>query len=168
MISEPQIEDRKDQHYAGIRTKVTMPKLPEVIPQLIAETVGWLKAQGVEPSGAPFIRYHVINMEADMDIEIGWQVANNLSGDDRISTVVIPAGRYGTLIYKDATKGIEGNRALIEWAKKKGLEWDAWDTENGHAFRSRLEFFLDGPDDDPDPANWNTQVAVRLADDYSG
>ena len=78
---------------------------------------------------------------------------------------VIPAGRYATLIYRDVNKGIEGNRALIEWAGANNLEWDAWETEKGHAFRSRLEFFLSGPDDNPDPAQWDTEVAIRLADD---
>jgi len=80
---------------------------------------------------------------------------------------VIPTGRYAALIYTDVTKGIEGNRVLIEWAKEKGIEWDAWDAANGHAFRSRIESFLTEPADEPDQAEWETEVAIRLAGDQS-
>jgi len=165
MITEPKIETRKEQGYVGIRTQVPMQKFPEVIPQLIGETAAWLEKQGAVPSGAPFMRYHVIDMQGEMDVELGWPVNTTLSGDHRIINGIIPAGRYGTLIYTDVTKGIEGNRALIEWAKAEGIEWDAWDVEAGHAFRSRIEFFLDGPDDDPNPTNWRTQVAILLSDE---
>jgi hypothetical protein len=34
----------------------------------------------------------------------------------------------------------------------------------GEAFGGRVEYLLDGPADDPDPANWKTEVAIKLAD----
>ena len=61
--------------------------------------------------------------------------------------------------------GIPGNAALVEWAEKQGVEWDHWDTELGDAFAGRVEYMLDGPDDDPDPSNWKTEVAIKLADE---
>lgn len=162
--TEPKIESREAQHTVGIRTQVPMQKLPEVIPQFIGEVEGWLEEQGTTPAGAPYIRYYVIDMERELDIEIGFPVENALAGDDRVKAGVIPSGRYGTLIYTDVTKGIEGNGVLIRWAEKEGIEWDAWDVETGHAFASRIEYFLDGPDDDPNPENWRTEVAIRLVD----
>lgn len=162
LTTEPKIEERGEQPYVGIRTRVPAHKLSSVIPQLIDETEAWLGEQGAAPSGAPFIRYHIINMERTMDVEIGWPVESALRGDKRVAAGIIPAGRYASLVYTDATKGIEGNRVLIEWASANGIEWDAWDTADGHAFRSRVEYFLDGPDDDPDPANWRTEVAIMM------
>lgn len=164
MITEPKLEDRAAQFTVGIRAQVPMQKLPEVIPQLIDETAAWLDEQDATPAGAPYIRYHVINMEEFLDIEIGFPVETALMGDDRVQASIIPAGRYGTLIYTDVSKGIESNAALIGWAREKGIEWDAWDAETGHAFASRIEYLLDGPDDDPNPANWRTEVAIRLQD----
>ncbi len=163
-ITEPKIESREAQPTVGIRTQVPMQKFPEIIPRFIDEMDAWLTEQGVNSAGAPYIRYHVINMENDMDIEIGFPVENALKGDDRVTAGVIPAGRYGTLIYTDVNKGIEGNSVLIGWAKDNGIEWDAWDSEAGHAFASRIEYMLDGPDDDPNPANWRTEVAIRVVD----
>ncbi|NDJ78036.1 MAG: GyrI-like domain-containing protein [Chloroflexi bacterium] len=161
----PTLEDRRPQPYVGIRTEATLQQLPEVVPELLYETEIWLDEQGVELSGVPFIRYHVIDMQALLDIEVGCTVDRFLRSDARVSVGIIPAGRYATLVYRDVVNGIDGNRTLIEWAEKMGLVWDAWDTELGQAFRSRLEFFLDGPDDSPDPAKWRTQVAIRLADE---
>lgn len=160
----PTVEQRDEQPYVAIRTQVPMQELSAVIPQLIDETEAWLKTQGIAPTGAPLARYHVINMDDMLDIEIGWPVAERVAGNDRITSSTLPAGRYGTLIYTDVSKGIEGNGALIVWAEEQGLKLDAWDTDKGHAFRSRVEVFIDGPDDDPDPANWRTEVAIKLAD----
>lgn len=164
MIGEPKIDERAAQPYVGIRVQVPHQELPNVIPQLIGETAGWLGGKGIEPAGAPIIRYHVINMDTKLDIEIGFPVANAVAGDERVNAGVIPAGRYASLVYTGVQNGLAGNRALIEWAKEQGLEWDRWDAETGDAFRSRIEFLFDGPDDDPDPSNWDNEVAIKLAD----
>jgi effector-binding domain-containing protein len=164
MIGEPKIEERPEQPYVGIRTQTPIQKLKDVIPQLLDELFPWLGQRGVEPAGAPFIRYHIINMEELMDVELGIPVAAAVSGDGRVSPGVLPSGRYASLVYTDVTKGIEGNKALIEWAAKEGLKWDRWDAENGDAFASRYESFLTDPADEPDPAKWETEVAIKVAD----
>lgn len=163
-ITQPKLEHRNEQPYAGIRTQARSQEFPIIIPQLLDEIFGWLGEQGIEPDGAPFMRYHVINMEAKMDVELGVPVATTLSGNGRILGGSLPSGQYASLVYTDVTKGIEGNRALIEWANEQGIAWDAWDAEDGHAFRSRVEFFLSGPADDPDPTKWDTEVAIMIAD----
>jgi effector-binding domain-containing protein len=166
MITKPKLEDRAEQHYAGIRTQVPMEKLPIVIPQFIAEVSASLGKQGVSPSGAPFIRYHVINMPGRLDIEVGWPVASAVSGDGHVSAGVLPAGRYATLIYTGDYPGLmEANRVLIDWAKENGIKWDRWDDENGDAFRSRYESYLTNPEEEPDRAKHETEVAIKLADE---
>jgi effector-binding domain-containing protein len=162
-ISEPKLEDRMEQPYMGIRTQVPMQELPVVIPQLLDEVFAWLGKQGVAPAGAPIIRYHIINMESKLDIALGVPVASPLSGDSRVKASVLPAGRYASLVYTGVKNGIEGNKALLEWGAAQGIQWDRWDDENGDAFGGRVEHLIDGPEDDPDPANWKTEVAIRLA-----
>jgi effector-binding domain-containing protein len=165
MITEPKLEDRTEQRYVGIRTQVPSRELPTVIPQLLGEVFAWLEKQGIAPAGAPFIRYYVINMEANLDIELGVPVATAVSGNGRVAGGVLPTGRYATLIYTDIRKGLEGNKALVDWAKTNGIKWDRWDDKNGDAFRSRVEFFLTDPANEPDQAKWETEVAIKLADD---
>jgi hypothetical protein len=57
MLSEPKLEYRDEQRYVGIPTRVTMPKWDTDPSQLWGEVYSWLGKQGVEPAGAPFIRY---------------------------------------------------------------------------------------------------------------
>jgi hypothetical protein len=138
-----------------------MSKLKKVIPQLLGEAFAWLGKHGVEPAGSPFIRYHVIDMEAQMDVELGVPVASALPGDERVSPGILPAGRNASLICTG--NGIKGNRALLDWATEQGIKWDRWDDEKGDAFGSRVEFFLTDPDEESDQKKWETEVAIRLA-----
>lgn len=164
MITQPRLEQRDEQPYVGIRTQVPTSKFKEIIPQFLDELFAWLGRQGVKPAGAPFMRYHLINMAGNMDVELGVPVATTLQGDGRIAPGVIPAGRYATLVYSGVT-GITGNKALIEWAVNNNIRWDRWDDEHGDAFRARVEYFLTDPAEEPDRNKWETEVAIRLADD---
>lgn len=164
MIGQPKLDERNEQPYMGIRSQVPVSELKNVIPGSLETLFPWLAKQGIEPAGAPFIRYHVINMEGKMDVEIGIPVANVVAGEGRITPGVLPAGRYASLIYKDVQNGIKGNAALLDWGAAQGLQWDRWDDKNGDAFRGRYESFITDPADEPDPAKWDTEVAIRLAD----
>ncbi len=167
--TEPKLDNRSEQHYVGIRTQVTMDEMGgDLIPQLIGEVYGWLGQHDVEPDGAAFMRYYVINMPGNLDVEIGVPVAAAVTGDGRVNSGVLPAGRYASLVYTDVTQGMEGNRELIGWAEKNGIQWDRWDDPKGDAFRCRYEIFIDGPDEDPDPTNWRTEVAIKIADGQTG
>jgi effector-binding domain-containing protein len=169
MITEPKLENRSEQPYVAIRTQVTMQELGTgVIPQLHSEVFAWLGKQGIAPTGPPFIRYLVINMMAKLDIELGWPVANPLSGNDRISAGVLPAGRYASLVYIGPYEGdglMNANAALLDWGAKHNIAWDSWQAENGDGFGARLESYITDPGNEPDPAKWKTEVAIRLADD---
>jgi effector-binding domain-containing protein len=164
-MTEPKIEYRPDQPYIGIRTQVPMSKFKKAIPQHTEEVFAWLHRRGVAPAGAPFIRYHVINMSGPMDIELGVPVASAIQGDDRVSAGVLPAGRYASLIYTGVSHGIKGNKTLLEWGAAQGLRWDRWDEPHGDAFGGRYESFLTSPEEEPDTAKWDTEVAIRLADE---
>ncbi len=171
MITEPKLEHRSDQHYVAIRTQVTMQELgTDVIPQLHSEVRAWLGKQDVAPSGAPFIRYLVIDMMTKLDIELGWPVASPLSGTEHVSTGILPAGRYASLVYIGPYEGdglIKANAALLDWGTEHGMVWDSWQDEHGDGFGARLEFYLKDPGNEPDPAKWETEVAIRLADNRS-
>jgi effector-binding domain-containing protein len=164
MITEPKIENRTEQHYVAIRTQVPMKEFKRVVPQLLGEVFAWLEKQGVAPAGAPFMRFHVVNMAEKMDIEMGVPVASALSGDERIHAGVLPAGRYASLVYTGVRNGIKGNKALLDWGAKKGLVWDVYEAENGDGFGARFESYLTDPVDEPNQAKWETEVAIRLAE----
>jgi effector-binding domain-containing protein len=166
-MTEPKVEERAEQTYVGIRSQVPMSEFGNVIPQSLDEIFGWLKEQGIEPAGAPLMRYYVINMDSNMDIELGVPVATPVSGNGRIQATSLPAGRYAALTYTGDSNGIAGNKALLEWVQEKGLTLDTYDSPDGDGFGGRVEFFLTDPDEEPNMDNWQTEVAMRLADEPS-
>lgn len=164
MFTEPKLDERPDQHYMGIRTEVPMRQLGTVIPQLNGEVFAWLGKQGVAPAGAPFIRYHVIDMADRMDVEMGVPVANAMAGDERVAPGILPAGRYASLVYTGVKNGMPGNKALLDWGAEQGIVWDIYQSDKGDGFGARYESFLTDPADEPNMAKWETEVAIRLAD----
>ena len=161
-MTDPKIEVRNEQPYVGIRSQAEMTTLDRVIPEGLGAVFGWLGARGVDPAGPPFIRYYVIDMERQLEVEVGVPVAKALEGEGQIRSGSLPAGRYAALVYTGIDHGIEANGALLEWGAAQGLKWDMWDAGDG--FGSRVEFFLTNPDDEPDRDKWETEVAIKLAD----
>ena len=94
MISEPRVEERAVQPYVAVRTRVPMPDWGHLLPGLWGQVYGWLDRQGVKPAGPPLIRYRVIDMMTELEIDVGVPVAPALAGDDRITADALPAGRY--------------------------------------------------------------------------
>lgn len=163
MHTEPTVETRAAVRYFGIRVRVPVSDFSHVIPEKHDAIFDWLKEEGIEPTGAPFIRYHVINMQGLMDIELGVPADTSVAGAADIAAGVLPAGQYARLIYTGIDNGIPANAALIEWAAAQSVVWDRWDDPNGDAFASRVEFFLTDPGDEPDMALWETEVAIKVA-----
>jgi effector-binding domain-containing protein len=163
MIGEPKIDERTEQSYMGIRFQTPMKGMGKVIEKTFKELNAWAKQKGIEPAAPPFLRYHVIDMEGGMDLEVGIPVAAQLPNDGRVTAGVVPAGRYASLIYTGS--GYSGNKALVEWAKANDIEWDAWNDPKGHAFRSRYESFLTDPKVEHRKTKWEIEVAIKLADD---
>jgi effector-binding domain-containing protein len=166
MIDGPKIGERSEVHYVGIRTMAAHTELDKVIPQHHDEIYEWLKQQGIEPTGAPFIRYNCINMAEKLDVELGVPVGANVVGNERIVKGVLPSGRYASLTYFGDYGGLyDANAVLIGWAKEKGIKWDNWDTPQGDMFRSRVEVYIKDPGNEPDPAKYETEVAIKMADE---
>ena len=164
-LTEPKIDERPEQPYVGIRNQVTLAEMGAgLIPQLIGEVFGWLGQHDIEPAGPPFLRFHVINMDGKMDVELGIPTASTVAGDGRVRAGSLPAGRYASLIYTGIANGIPANKELIDWATEQGLVWDTYEDPGGDGFVSRYEIYMDGPEEHPDPAEWRTEVAIRLAD----
>lgn len=162
-VTEPRIDYREAKPYIGIRTQTPISGMSKVITKLFKEMNAWLKKEKVEPAGPPFLRYHVIDMADEMDIEVGTPVASPLPGNGHVTAGVLPAGRYASLVYVGS--GYSGNKALVEWAKANGIAWDRWDDAKGDAFRSRYETYLTDPKVEPRKTKWEVEVAIKLADE---
>ena len=160
MINEPQLQDRPAQHYAGIPVTVTMDGISGAVDQGFPELFGWLAQHGITPGGPPFIRYLVIDMAAELRLELGVPVAAPVSGSGRVQPGVLPGGRYAVLRHTGPYDGLIGaNAALQRWASERGVEFDTSDTAEGQAWRGRVEHYPTNPAEEPDPAKWEVDVA---------
>lgn len=163
MISEPRIEYRAEQLTMGIRTNAPFKGMFAVVDQLARELRTWVKQHGIADQGPFFLRYHVIDMNGPMAIELGFIVAAHLLGDERVKPSVLPAGRYATLIYTGS--GLKGNKALLDWAKANGIALDRWHDPAGDAFRCRYEAYLTDYRVEPRKTRWEIDLAIKIADE---
>ena len=164
MSNEPQIQERTAQHYAGIPVTVTMDGLSAAVDSTFSELFPRLASHGIPPAGAPLIRYLVIDMAGEMQIEMGVPVAAPITASGRIQPGTLPGGRYAVLRHTGPYDGlVASNAALERWAQEHGIEFDTWNTPQGSAWRGRAEHYLTDPSQEPDPAKLETDVAYLIA-----
>jgi effector-binding domain-containing protein len=157
---EPQITERAEQHYAGIPATVPMDGISAAVDDAFPELFGWLAGQGIPPAGAPFIRYLVIDMAGELQLELGVPVAAPIAASGRIQPGTLPGGRYAVLRHTGPYDGlVASNGALLQWAAEHGIEFDASAAGEVSTWRGRAEHYLTNPAKEPDPAKWEVDVA---------
>ena len=161
-IGKPKIDKRPKQIYMGIRTIASFKGMSKVISRIADELNAWVDENYMKTFGTSFLRYHVIDMRGSMDLSFCVPVRKALPDDGQVKADVLPAGRYASLVYSGG--GISGNRALIEWVRAKGMDFDRWDSEQGDNFRGRYETYLTDPKVEPRKSKWKIEVAIKLAD----
>jgi effector-binding domain-containing protein len=160
----PEIETRTEQPYVALRDRVPMSGIAAFAVRT-GEVFSWLAARGLAPAGPPFLKFNVIDMARELEIENGVPVAAAVDGDDHLVPGVLPAGRYATVTHTGhPSELVEVTGALLDWAAKQGLTWDVSPSEDGERWGARLEFYLTDPAEEPDMSKWQTQLAFRLAD----
>jgi effector-binding domain-containing protein len=159
------IEQRAAQPYAGIRMRIRMDGFPAAADTTIPELFGWLAEQGISPAGPPFIRYYVIDMAAELDIEFGLPVLAGAQGDGRVLPGELPAGRYVSLRHVGPYDGLIASHAALQaWAREHGIAFDSWDTDRGQAWRCRVEHYPTDPAAEPDTAKWEVDIAYLASE----
>ena len=119
----------------------------------------------MSPAGPPFLKYNVIDMMRQLEIDNGVPVAAPVDGDGDVIAGVVPAGRYATLTHVGHPSELVGaTKTLLDWAADQGLTWDMSPSGDGDRWGSRLEIYLTDPREEPDMSKWVTQLAFRLAD----
>jgi effector-binding domain-containing protein len=161
----PRIEERGEQPFVAIRTTATMETLGTVVDSTFPRLFAWLAERDIAFTGAPFIRYLVIDMEGELLLEMGAPVQHATPGDDAVITGVLPAGRYATLRHIGPYDGlVASNAALQRWAEQHDIRWDAEETDAGTGWRNRLEVYVTDPSAEPDPGKWVVDLAYLIAD----
>ena len=165
MNSEPKLQDRTAIPYVGIRSQVTMAEMGPTLPPLWGEIFAWLGSKGINPAGAPFWRYRIVDMEKTLEIDVAIPLAEAISGEGRIIADTLPAGRYLTMIYTGPYEGdglMHATDHFLKWADRNGIVWDKWpEGETGEGWDARLEHYWTDPTEQPDPNKYETELAFK-------
>jgi effector-binding domain-containing protein len=164
MPTQPRVVERPEQPYVAIEGTVTMQTIGAIADRL-PEVFVWLADHHLEPAGAPFFKYNRIDMQRQLEVEVGVPLATAAAkGDGDIRAGVLPAGRYATLTHTGHPDELAGITAtLLDWAAQQGLRWDMTETTRGQRWGCRLEIYHTDPADEPDMRKWQTELAFRLA-----
>jgi effector-binding domain-containing protein len=163
MLSTPEIEQRSEQPYAAITTTAAMGRIGEVASPLIGDVFAWLGSHGIEPAGPPLFRYLAIDMERELELDVGVPVAQPVPADGRVRARSLPAGTYVTAVYTGPYDGLrEATAELLAWAEQNGVVWDSEPrAEGGETWGARVEFYLTDPEEQPDSSTWETLLAFQ-------
>lgn len=159
----PKIIERPVQAYVGIRAELTLAEVAKAVDGKFPKLFAWLAERLIEPSGAPFLRYHRIDMAKTLDVEFGVPIALHVEAADEVRRGTLPAGSYAVLIHEGPYDGlVSANAALIQWAKQHDIALDSTPTPEGEQFACRLETYLTDPRQERNSAKWQSEVAIKL------
>lgn len=160
MITEPTIAHRPERHTVGIRVRTPFKGMFAVVDQLLKELRQWVNAHLLADQGPYFLRYHVVNMEGEMDIEVGFVVREPTPGDERVRPGTLPEGNYANLAY--SRYALRGNKALIGWIRDNGIAVDGQTTQEGDAFACRYEAYLTDYRVEHRKSAWQVELAIKV------
>jgi len=134
------LEEKAAQPTIAVRTRTAVQNLPQVLGKAYDDIMNYLMAIGVQPAGAPYVGYFNMDMQ-DLDIEIGFPVAEVLEGKDHIQASEIPAGKQVSCLHVGPYHKVEAAyNAMMEWVTVNGY------TATGISY----EFYLNDPENTPE------------------
>jgi len=162
-MTEPRIVDRAAQPYVFITRRVPMSRLGELVP-VHGQVFGWLAERGERPAGAPFWKYNVIDMEQELEIELGVPTTSVPTGEGEVRGGILPSGRYASVGHTGHPDELmEVTKRLLGWADAEGHQFDHGPADDGDHWGCRLEIYETDPAGEPDLTKWQHTLAFRLA-----
>jgi effector-binding domain-containing protein len=162
-ITTPRLEQRAEQPCMFIRTHVRMAEIGPQVPALVPQLFAWIGSHGVQPDGPVFFRYNVVDMEGLMEIDVGVVVKRAVAGDAQVKAGIIPGGTYLTMRHVGPPDELmEATGAFLDWGNKHQVVWCKKPRGSAEVWDARFEFYLDGPDTQPDMAKWRTDLAFQV------
>lgn len=152
MLDTPQIAQTAAQLTAVIRLIVPREEIRQAMGPGIGELLATIAAQGIALAGPIFSRHFRID-PAIFDFEIGVPVSAPVAAVGRVMSSQLPATKVARTVYHGDYAGL-----AAAWGEFKG-----WIEANGHTAASELwECYLAGPESNPDPATWRTELNQPL------
>ena len=169
--TSPLLQNRAAQPYIVIPLTVSVAELDETLPAAFAELTSWARQHAAPAHGAPFVRYRTTVGDASgrLAVEVGLPVAAgsderlavDMAADPRLRDGVLPPGTYATLVHTGSYAGLRAATAqLLAWGEANGVAWHGSDDSRAEHWEAHVESRLTDPAVEPDPAHWQTEIAI--------
>lgn len=136
----------------SIRGPVDPDGIEEAVGEFLGEVWKKLEADGREPAGPPFTRYHQIG-ESELVLEAGFPVSEEAAGEGRIESGELPGGEAISTDHIGPYEELPAaGEALEAWARERGRS----------AAGPRWEVYWTDPGEVEDPEQWRTEVFMPL------
>ncbi|MCB1419068.1 MAG: GyrI-like domain-containing protein [Notoacmeibacter sp.] len=163
-LSVPQVVARKAASYAAIPVTGPMADLPDFAPPKFDTLYGWLGEKNIA-GNAGFFRYRGFSADSGVDMEVGVFVDLPIVGDGPVIGAQLPSGRYISAIYTGPYDRLYDAFCMVSgWLHGRGLSADESCRGGGRFPACQVEIYRVTPGDTPDPARWQTEILLKLAD----
>lgn len=153
MLDAPEVTHSPAQLTAVIHVTIPRHQIREVMGPGISELMSTVAAQGITPAG-PWFTHHLRMDPNVFDFEICVPVATPVAAAGRVRPGELLAAKVVRTVYRGPYEGLGS-----AWG-----EFDAWIEANGHKTRADLwERYVAGPESNPDPSTWRTELNRPLA-----
>lgn len=152
MLETPELIDVPQQHTAVIRLHIPFDECQEQFGPAVGELFAELERQGIAPAG-PLFDHHFSAPDTHFDFEIGVPVSKPMVPNGRVIPSERPAFRAVKAVLVGGYENLpEAWPEFMQWIDEQGLQTatDFW------------QLFVKGPDSDPDPATWRTELIRAL------
>ena len=154
MLDAIQVVDLPARNTAVIRLKIPQADIAKAMGPAVDELFAALKAQGIPPAGPLFD--HFFSMGAGtFDLEVGLPVEGPVTPVGRVGPGHLPAVRVAKTTYHGPYSGLRSAwREFGELARAQGYK----------AAAGIREYYVYGPESNPDPNTWRTELVQPLAE----
>ncbi|MDB5935581.1 MAG: AraC family transcriptional regulator [Massilia sp.] len=152
--SPPHVTHADALQTAVIRLTIPRSEMRSVMGPAIAELMAAVSAQGVGPAG-PLFSHHFAMHPDTFDFEIGVPVSGPVRPVGRVTPGALPATRIARAVLMGDYSGLpSGWSGFLDWVSAHGFKTapDLW------------EVYVKGPESDPDPSTWRTELNKPLLD----
>ena len=147
-MSDISLLERAPQPTAVVRATIPVSEIPAFLGHAYAAVMQVLASQHIAPKDAPFA-YYLKAPTATVELEAGFPIAAQCAPAGEVLPGELPGGTIATTTHVGSYETlVDTYNVLMAWISKQGLV-------RGEAM---WEIYLTDPQQEPDPANWRTQI----------
>lgn len=155
MIEPFDVLDLTPRQAAVIHLRIPRAEMESAMPAAIGELFATLAVQARTPAGPLFAHHACVDPEV-FDFYVGVPIDGDIPETGRVCGGLQPGGRVARTTFRGDYGGLAG-------------AWEAFDAALDAAGLERapdlLETYVQGPETDPDPATWITELVRPLRGD---